>query len=71
MKAKELFIVVIAGIAITLLLMGIAYGINTIFADSLTEIQKQQMPQAVVFFFVSFAPVVCIAWWEINESRKK
>lgn len=71
MKAKEFFIVVVAGVAITLLLMGIAYGINIVFADSLTEIQQQQMPQTVVFFFVSFAPVVWFFWMEIKESRKK
>jgi DMSO/TMAO reductase YedYZ heme-binding membrane subunit len=71
MKAKEIFIVVIAAIAITFALMGIAYGINTIFADSLTEIQMQQMPQTVVFLFVTFAPIVSIVWWEIKESRKK
>lgn len=71
MKAKEFIIVVIAAIAITFALMGIAYGINTIFADSLTEIQKQQMPQAVAFISVSLAPVVWFFWMEITESRKK
>lgn len=71
MKAKEFFIVIIAGIAITLLLMCIAYGINIVFADSLTEIQQQQMPQAVAFISVSLAPVVWFFWMEITESRKK
>lgn len=71
MKAKEFIIVVIAAIAITFALMGIAYGINTMFADSLTEIQMQQMPQTVVFIFITFAPVVWFFWMEITESRKK
>lgn len=71
MKAKEFFIIVIAAITITFALMGIAYGINTMFADSLTEIQKQQMPHAVAFITVSFAPVVWVFWYEITESRKK